>query len=139
MKIQKAFRMRAMWLVGLGVALLLATPARAQQDMDPTYFDVNPGAPNAKHKGIVRTARDFNMTEEQAMLAQSPADLPDTSNTTLESGLLQMTLADSAAIVILFGGVVLIVLYAMAATRRERQPQVLLRPSYSPTHGASVR
>ncbi len=36
MKIQKAFRTRAMLLAGLGAALLLATPVRAQQDMDPT-------------------------------------------------------------------------------------------------------
>src|SRR5260370_35545328 len=42
MKIQKAFRTRAMLLAGVGAALLLATPLRAHQDMDPTNFYINP-------------------------------------------------------------------------------------------------
>ena len=139
MKIQKAFQMRAMWLAALGAALVLATPARAQQDMDPTYFDANPGTPYANHQAPIRTARDFNVAEEQKMLAQTTAGVPETTNGTLESGLLRITVADSVAVVILFGGVVLIVLYAMAATRRERRPQVLLTTTYSSAHGAAVR
>jgi hypothetical protein len=128
-----------MWLAALGAALALATPAQAQQDMDPTYFDVNPGTSYAKHQAPVRTARDFNVAEEQKMLAQNTADVPETTNATLESGLLRISVADSAAVVILFGGVVLIVLYAMAATRRERRPQVLLTTTYSSAHGVTVR
>jgi|HubBroStandDraft_1064217.scaffolds.fasta_scaffold259686_2 hypothetical protein len=45
MKIQKIVRVQAM-LMGLGAMLLLASGARAQQDMSPDTFDVNPGTPS---------------------------------------------------------------------------------------------
>src|SRR5260370_14128774 len=47
MKSQKRIRIQ-MVLVGLGAALLMAGSARAQQDMDPTYFDIHPGTPAAQ-------------------------------------------------------------------------------------------
>lgn len=42
MKFQKVIRM-PMMLVGLGIGLLLATPVRAQQEVEPTYFEIVPG------------------------------------------------------------------------------------------------
>jgi hypothetical protein len=138
MKIQKAFQIRAMWLVGLSAALLLAAPTRAQQEMDPTTFDINPGT-SPKQQVSVRTAREFNVAQTQEMLAQSATALPDSSNAVIDASLVRITATDVAVVVILFGGVCLIALYAMAATRRERQPRGLAGIAYSPTHGATVR
>ena len=138
MKIQKAFRTRAMLLAGLGAALLIATPARAQQDMDPTYFDINPGAPRAEHLTHVRTAVNAAAIGEKKMQSQSVSDLPAFKDATLEANLVRVTVADVASLAILFGGVILIALYATAATRRERRVQALLDGPYSPTPGATA-
>src|SRR5258707_6428937 len=56
MKSQKRIRIQ-MVLVGLGAALLMAGSARAQQDMDPTYFDINPGTPAVQKAAVVRSAQ----------------------------------------------------------------------------------
>src|SRR5579864_418701 len=114
MKIQKVFRLQAIFLAGLGAALLLAVPVRAQQDMDPTYFDVKPAAPRTEHRAIVRTAARSAVTEEKKMQSQSAADLPAFKDSTLEANLVRVTVADFAAVMILCGGVILIALYAMA-------------------------
>ena len=45
MEFRKVIRMQVL-LMGLGASLLLAISARAQQDMDPAAFDVNPGTPH---------------------------------------------------------------------------------------------
>ena len=58
MKFQNKIRMQ-MIMVGLGAALLMAGSARAQQDMDPTYFDVNPGTPAASKVVAVRDSTEF--------------------------------------------------------------------------------
>jgi len=138
MKIQKAFRTRAMLLAGLGAALLLATPVRAQQDMDPTYFDINPGTPRAEHLTHVRAAVNSTAAVKKVH-AQPAAGLPATADATLEANIVRVTVADFAALVILFGGVILIALYATAATRRERRVQALLEGPCSPTPGATAQ
>jgi hypothetical protein len=116
MKIQKAVRMQTMFLAGVAAALLLAAPVRAQQETDPTYFDFNSGTPRAEHRAPVRTAAHSTLTEKKQMQS---ADFPAFQDATLEANLVRVTLAEVAALTILFGGVILIVLYAMAATRRE--------------------
>jgi hypothetical protein len=139
MKIQKAFRTRAMLLAGLGAALLIATPARAQQDMDPTYFDINPGTPRAEHRATARATVNPAVIGEKKMQSQSAADLPAFKDATLEANLVRVTVADFASLAILFGGVILIALYATAATRRERRLQALPDDPYSPTPGATAQ
>src|SRR5258707_2424148 len=57
MKSQKRIRIQ-MVLVGLGAALLMAGSARAQQDMDPTYFDIHPGTPAAQKTAVGRGRPD---------------------------------------------------------------------------------
>ncbi len=138
MKIQKAFRTRAMLLAGLGAALLLATPVRTQQDMDPTYFEVNPGTHRAEHLTHMRTAANSTAAVEKVQ-AQPAAGLPATADATLEANIVRVTVADFAALVILFGGVILIALYATATTRRERRVQALLEGPCSPTPGATAQ
>src|SRR5260221_8207583 len=58
MKSQKRIRIQ-MVLVGLGAALLMAGSARAQQDMDPTYFDIHPGTPAAQKTAVVPSAQNY--------------------------------------------------------------------------------
>src|SRR5260221_6776475 len=58
MKSQERIRMQ-MVIVGLGVALLMAGSAHAQQDMDPTYFDINPGTPAVQKAAVVRSAQSY--------------------------------------------------------------------------------
>jgi hypothetical protein len=118
MKIQN--RIRIPMLVGLGAALLMAGSVRAQQDMDPTYFDVKPGAP-AISKVVVRTAQSMPARVENARLQDSAAVVRGDS--TLESSMTRIAIVDVGVVLVLFGGVALIGFYAMAATRRERSFQ----------------
>src|SRR5690348_8683131 len=62
MELQKKIRMQMM-MVGLGAALLMAGSARAQQDMDPTYFDINPGTPAVTKAAVVRVAVNAPVTK----------------------------------------------------------------------------
>jgi hypothetical protein len=117
MKFQTKIRMQV--LVGLGAALLMAGSARAQQDMDPTYFDVNPGTPAVSKVVVVRTAQSAPRATENGS-AQNALMLASSKEDTLEAGVARMAIVDAGAALILFGGVISIVLYARAATRRER-------------------
>ena len=65
MKIQNKVRMQVI-MVGLGAALLMAGSARAQQDMDPAYFDVKPGTPAVSQTMAVRTAQNSQAAKENA-------------------------------------------------------------------------
>jgi hypothetical protein len=135
MKFQTKIRMQLI-MVGLGAALLMAGSARAQQDMDPTYFDVNPGAPAVSQDVAVRTAQNTQAALENAQ-GQAVAASGDS---TLESVMTQIAIVDTSIAVILFGGVLVIVLYAMAATRRERglqAPRTTTR--YTPVSAATAQ
>ena len=118
MKFQTKIRMQIL-MVGLGAALLMAGSARAQQDMDPTYFDVKPGAPAVSKVVAVRTAQSSARAAENGT-AQNAVMLASSKESTLEAGVARMAILDAGAVLILFGGVISIVLYARAATRRER-------------------
>ena len=121
MKLQNNVRMQ-MVLVGLGAALLLTSSARAQQEMDPTYFDINPGTPVVAKAAPVRTVQSApavtQSTSESALAIASGKDA------TLEAGMTRLAVVDAGIVLILLGGAGSIVAYAMAATRRERSPQV---------------
>ena len=135
MEYRKMVRMQAM-LMGLGVALLLAGSARAQQDMDPTAFDVNPGTP---HVAKVATARAAQSPAAFKNADSVPESLWSGQQTPQEADLARLTIVDATMAVILMVGVGLIVLYAKAATKRERR---LVMPSqaasYTPVSGATA-
>ena len=122
MKFQAKIRMQIL-MVGLGAALLMAGSARAQQDMDPTYFDINPGTAAVSKVVAVRTAQSLPQATENGS-AQNALMLAGSKEATLEAGVARMAIVDAAAALILFGGIVSIVLYARAATRRERKIRV---------------
>jgi hypothetical protein len=138
MKFQNKIRMRVMML-GLGGALLLAGSARAQQDMDPTYFDVNPGTPAAGKIVTVRAMHTSQAAKENAS-AESALALANRSDVTLEAGVTRMAIVDAGVALILLAGIVSIALYAKAATRRERAFRVSpVSAPYTPVSAATAQ
>src|SRR6266403_1236186 len=111
MKSQNRIRMQMMML-GLGVALFTAGAARAQQDMDPTYFDIKPGTPAVDKAAVVRVAHSSQATKETGP-AESALALATSNDATLEAGVMRMAIVDAGVVLILFGGIISIVLYAM--------------------------
>jgi hypothetical protein len=138
MKIQNAIRMQVI-MVGLGAALLMAGTARAQQDMDPTYFDVKPGTPAAGKVAVVRTAQNLQAAKENAS-AESTLALANRSDATLETSVTRIAVVDSGVALILLAGVVLIARYAVAAARGARVPRIskVTRP-YTPVSAATAQ
>ena len=138
MKFQTKIRMQ-MVMMGLGAALLMAGTARAQQEMDPTYFDINPGTPAVSKAATVRTAQSVpRATEDQS--TQNALALASSREDTLEAGVARMAIVDAGVALILLGGVVAIVMYARTATRRERMIRVSrMNSPYSPVSGATAQ
>jgi hypothetical protein len=138
MKFQTKIRMQ-MVMVGLGAALFMAGTACAQQDMDPTYFDVNPGTSAVAKAVLVRTAQSLPRSTENES-TQNALALASSREDTLEAGVARMAIVDAGVALILFGGVVAIVLYARAATRRERMIRVSrMNSPYSPVSAATAQ
>ena len=138
MKFQTKIRMQ-MVMLGLGAALLMAGSARAQQDMDPTYFDAKPGTPAVSKVVVVRAAQSSQTAKENAS-AESTLALANRSDVTLEAGVTRMAIVDVGVALILLGGIVSIVLYAMAATRRERAPRVSpVSAPYTPVSASTAQ
>jgi hypothetical protein len=138
MKLQKRIRMQ-MLMVGLGAALLMAGSARAQQDMDPTYFDVNPGTPAVSKVMIVKAAPRPEVAKDAAR-AESVLTLASNSDATLEAGVTRMAIVDAGVALMLLAGIVSIVLYAMAATRRERSIRISpVNAPYTPASAATAQ
>lgn len=136
MKIQN--RIRIQMLVGLGAALLMAGSARAQQDMDPTCFDVRPGAPTVREKAVVRTAQNPQTAVENTKTQHAAVVV--SGDSTMETVMTRIAIVDAGVALVLFGGVVSIVLYAMAATRRERGLQVRRgETTYTPVSAATAQ
>jgi hypothetical protein len=138
MKIQNAIRMQVI-MVGLGAALLMAGTARAQQDMDPAYFDVKPGTPAASKVAVVRTAQNLQVAKENAS-AESTLALANRSDVTLETSVTRIAVVDSGIVLILLAGVVMIARYAVAAARGARVPRIsrMTRP-YTPVSAATAQ
>ncbi len=136
MKIQKRIRMQI--LMGLGGALLMAGSVRAQQDMDPTYFDVNPGRPTVNEDAVMRAALHEQARVDNAVAQDKAAVV--SGDSTLESAMTRIAIVDAGVALVLFGGVISIVLYAMAATRRERFLQVQRgNVPYTPVSAATAQ
>jgi len=107
-----------MMMVGVGAALL-AGSAYAQQDMDPTYFAINPGTPVVS-QAVVRQAAQSPAALKENNAPQSAMTLASSDDVTLEAGVARMEIVDVGVALILFAGMVSIVSYAILATRRER-------------------
>jgi hypothetical protein len=138
MKFQNEIRMQMM-MMGLGAALLMAGSARAQQDMDPSYFDANPGTPAVSKTVVVKTAQNSQAAKENAS-AESTMALANRSDGTLETSVARIAVVDSGIALILLAGVVLIARYAVAAARGARVPNIskVTRP-YTPVSAATAQ
>jgi hypothetical protein len=139
MKSQERIRMQ-MVIVGLGAALLMAGSARAQQDMDPTYFDINPGTPAVQKAAVVRSAQSYIPAKTESNDSASALAVVSGEDATLEAGITRVAVIDLGIALILFGGIISIVLYAMAATRRERALRVSpVSAPYTPVSAATAQ
>jgi hypothetical protein len=137
-KFQNKIRMQ-MLMVGLGAALLMAGSARAQQDMDPTFFGVNPGTP-AVSKAVAAQVAHSSQAAKENRSAESALALANSKDATLETGVTRMAIVDAGVAMILLAGIVSIVLYARAATRRERVPRIPKATSpYTPASAATAQ
>lgn len=136
MKPQNKIRMQ-MVILSLGTALLTAGSARAQQDMDPTYFDVKPGTP-AVSKIIVVKAQSSQATKQSAS-AESALALANRQDATLEAGVTRVAIVDSGIALILLAGVVLIARYAVAAARGARIRISKVARPYTPVSAAPAQ
>ena len=138
MELQSKIRMQMM-MVGLGAAMLMAGSAHAQQDMDPTYFDVNPGTPAVSKAAVVRQAQSSPAANENGA-TQSALTLAVSKETTLEAGVARMAIVDAGVVLVLLSGILSIVLYALAATRRERNLGVSsVNAPYRPISAATAQ
>ena len=137
MKFQTRLRMQ-MLMVGLGAALLMAGSALAQQEMDPTHFDVNPGTP-AVSKVAVAPAAQRAQASLQNGQAENAAGLASIQESTLEGGVTRMTFVDAGVVLILLGGVFLIAAYALVATRREQIRVSPMSARYTPVSAATAQ
>ena len=127
MKIQNIVR-TPMMVMGLGVALLLASPVRAQQEIAPDTFDINPGTPKTEVVAAAPVSPAMVLASDASpKVAVSQAGVASTSNW---DGMFAAPLnaVDIAMIVILAGGTGLVALYTVAATRRRRR--------FSPARGS---
>ena len=111
-------------VLGLGAALLFAGTARAQQEVDPTYFDINPGTPSVKAEPV-RWAQQAPATQPKSLDTQSAMSIATGKDATLEAGLARVLVIDIALALIFLGGFASIVLYALAATKRAHVPREL--------------
>jgi hypothetical protein len=124
-----------MIVMGLGVALLLAGPVRAQQEIGPDTFDVNPGTPKAELVAAAPVAapnaiQNSGVTQASIM----PASNWDGSFAA------SLNAVDVTMVVILALGTGLVALYTVAATRRQRRRAYPVRSYvYAQNSGATTR
>jgi hypothetical protein len=107
--------------------------------MDPTYFEVNPGTPAVSKTAWVRVAQSEPAATQNAS-TQSALKLAVSKEATLEAGVARMAIVDAGVVLVLFGGICSIVLYAFAATRRERKFGVSsVNAPYRPVSAATAQ
>lgn len=109
MKFQKMIRMQLL-MAGFGAMLLLPGFARAQQDVDPTIFDVNPTALERNTAAPVQTAQNVAPV---AVAAERPA-----ASNAIDAA--QVTSADNLLVFGLALGSGLIASCGIALARRPR-------------------
>jgi hypothetical protein len=120
MKLQSIVR-ASMIVMGLGVALLLASPMRAQQEINPDTFDINPGTPKAELVAAApASAGPALASDARQSVTSSQAGMVSGSDW---SGMFAAPLnaVDVAMVLILAVGTGMVAIYTVAATRRQRR------------------
>jgi hypothetical protein len=137
MKLQTIFR-APMIVLGLGVALLLASPVRAQQEVNPDTFDVNPGTPTAEIVAATpATASPVLAPDAGQRVVVSQASMVSGSDW---NGMFAAPLnaVDVTMIVILAAGTGLVALYTITATRKQRRFSSVRGTVSTTTSGATT-
>ena len=134
MKMQTLVRMQM--LMGLGAALLLASSGRAQQSMDPASSYSVAVERSEKTTMVPGIGKDDGENVISTALGSRRA-------TRQETELARVMVADVIMVAILMAGIAGIAMYAMAATRRNRLLEPVLRDrlqqvSYGPATGAPI-
>jgi hypothetical protein len=120
MKLQSIVR-ASMIVMGLGVALLLASPMRAQQEIDPDTFDINPGTPKAELVAAAPASAGPALASDAGQsVTSSQAGMVSGSDW---NGMFAAPLnaVDVAMVLILAAGTGLVAIYTIAATRQQRR------------------
>jgi hypothetical protein len=120
MKLQRIVR-APMIVMGLGVALLLASPMRAQQEINPDTFDINPGIPKAELVAAAPASAGPALASD-AKQSATPSQAGMVSGSDW-SGMFAAPLnaVDVAMVLILAVGTGLVAIYTVAATRQQRR------------------
>jgi hypothetical protein len=118
-KLQGILRV-SMIVMGLGVALLIASPVRAQQEVNPDTFDVNPGSPKAEFVAAAPASAPIVASTAGQTVAVSQAAVVSGSNWNGMFGA-PLNAVDVTMIVILTLGTGLVGIYTVAATRRQQR------------------
>jgi precorrin-2 methylase len=130
MKVQEIMR-GSVVVMGLGIALFFASPVRAQQDVSPDTFDINPGTPTEVAVAVqvpVPVAVQDNGVAQAAIMPASNWD-----------GTFAAPLNDVTMVVILAVGTGLVALYTVAATRRQRRrASPVSNSAYVASYGATT-
>jgi hypothetical protein len=114
MKVQEIIR-GSVVVMGLGIALFFASPVRAQQDVNPDTFDINPGTPTEVAVAVQVPAPVAVQDMGVAQAAIMPASNWDGSFAA------PLNAVDVTMVVILAVGTGLVALYTVTATRRQRR------------------
>jgi hypothetical protein len=89
---------------------------------------------------VVRSAQNYIPAKTEGNDAVSALAVASGEDATLEAGMTRVAVIDAGIALILFGGIVSIVLYAMAATRRERALRVSpVSAPYTPVSAATAQ
>jgi hypothetical protein len=130
MKLQEIIR-GSVIVVGLGVALLFTGPVRAQQEISPDMFDINPGPPSAQVVQVAATTAVQNSGATQASF--TPASKWDGAFAA------PLNAVDVTMVAILVVGTAFIALYTVAAKRRQRRRLSAIRSGgYAQNSGATT-
>jgi hypothetical protein len=112
MKFQRMIRIQMMAMAGIGAGLLLAAPVRAQQDVDPVFFDY------AYNAAVVDQASNAAPIAEAAKIADADSTAP---LATLRENAVALMSVDTPAMVALIGIGSIVLLGMAKAVRGSRR------------------
>jgi hypothetical protein len=138
MKLQK-FVGAPMMVLGFGVAMLLASPVRAQQEIDPDTFDVIPGTPKTDAAQVPAAASTAIPETSVAQPAIVSAALFTPGGTPPMQVPARPSAVDLTMAAILMAGTGFVAFYVVVATRRRHGLQISLeRNTYTSASGATT-
>ena len=101
-------------LLALGAALLLASSARAQQEVEPTTFEIVPGEPANEQPAAGRAVHGSDAAKEAKAVAAPQAATQGRKEPATEATIWQVTASDIAGLLVLTTGMGVVVLCAIA-------------------------